>query len=218
MATDHNIANQIVSSYMDYILEHGTNPKSIFSFSKQLKIDEREFYNHFSSFEHLREKIFTEFYTKTYHLISKDKSYEKLDAANKLLTFYYTFFDLLTANRSYVSQVLKTHKNPLEKLKLLKGLRVEFKNYIKSLNIETLDFKKEEINNINESVLQELAWTQLLATLKFWLEDRSPAFEKTDVFIEKSVQASFELINISSLKNLVDFGKFFFKEKIKPQI
>jgi ubiquinone biosynthesis protein COQ9 len=53
-----------------------------------------------------------------------------------------------------------------------------------------------------------------MLTLKFWIDDRSKSFEKTDLFIEKSINASFDLINISPLNSLVDFGKFIIKEKI----
>jgi ubiquinone biosynthesis protein COQ9 len=51
--------------------------------------------------------------------------------------------------------------------------------------------------------------------LKFWMEDESPAFEKTDIFIEKSVKASFELMNITPIESLIDLGKFLYKEKIQ---
>jgi len=218
METNLNSENQIISNYMKYVLENGESPKSVFNFTKELNIEEREFYNHFSSFEQINRDIFIKFYSETIQLISKDEAYDSLDATNKLLIFYYTFFELLTANRSYVTLVLKDNKNILDKIKTLKGLREKFKNYIKTLNIETIDFKKQEINNFNENLVQELAWSQLLITLKFWLEDTSASFEKTDLFIEKSVHASFELLNVSSLKNVIDFGKFFFKEKIKPLI
>jgi hypothetical protein len=53
-----------------------------------------------------------------------------------------------------------------------------------------------------------------MMTIKFWVDDVSPAFEKTDIFIEKSVNASFELMNVAPLNHLIDFGKFLFKEKI----
>ena len=46
------------------------------------------------------------------------------------------------------------------------------------------------------------------------MEDDSADFEKTDLFIEKSIAASFELANTKPLKSVVDFGKFLFKEKI----
>jgi ubiquinone biosynthesis protein COQ9 len=53
-----------------------------------------------------------------------------------------------------------------------------------------------------------------MMTIKFWMEDSSAAFEKTDIFIEKSVNASFELMNVAPMNHLIDFGKFLFKEKI----
>ena len=48
--------------------------------------------------------------------------------------------------------------------------------------------------------------------MKFWMEDTSPAFEKTDVLIEKSVQAGFEMINTKPLESIIDLGKFLWKE------
>ena len=49
--------------------------------------------------------------------------------------------------------------------------------------------------------------------LKFWLEDTSESFEKTDVFIEKSINTSFDLLDTKALKSMLDLGKFIFKEK-----
>jgi hypothetical protein len=46
------------------------------------------------------------------------------------------------------------------------------------------------------------------------LDDTSPALEKTDIYIEKSIKATFELMNIAPIDSLIDFGKFIFKEKI----
>ena len=46
------------------------------------------------------------------------------------------------------------------------------------------------------------------------MDDSSAAFEKTDIYIEKSVNATFELMNIAPIDSLIDFGKFIFKEKI----
>jgi hypothetical protein len=47
------------------------------------------------------------------------------------------------------------------------------------------------------------------------MEDTSAAFEKTDIFIEKSVNTSFDVLNITPLKSVLDFGKFLFKEKMQ---
>lgn len=209
---------QILSKYMEYVLEHGAQPKSIYSFSKELNIEEKTFYDHYNSFESIAQDVYATFYKETINLISQDESFEQLDAKNKLLVFYYTFFELLTANRSYVIQTLKESKNILEKIKMLQPLRTHFKEFVKALDIEKIDFKKEKINELNNKGIEEMAWNQLLFTLKFWIEDTSAGFEKTDIFIEKSVNASFDLLDITPLKNIIDFGKFFFKEKIKPTL
>ena len=44
---------------------------------------------------------------------------------------------------------------------------------------------------------------------------RAASFEKTDVFIEKSVNTSFDVLDVAPIKSLIDFGKFIFKEKVK---
>ncbi len=63
--------------------------------------------------------------------------------------------------------------------------------------------------------IEELFWGHFLTTLKFWLEDTSSNFEKTDIFIEKSVDTSFEFLDVKPLKKLLDLGKFIFNEKVK---
>ncbi|MDG1503318.1 MAG: TetR/AcrR family transcriptional regulator, partial [Flavicella sp.] len=45
-------------------------------------------------------------------------------------------------------------------------------------------------------------------------EDSSPSFEKTDVLIEKSVQASFDAMNTQPVKSFIDLGKFIVKERM----
>lgn len=202
---------------MDHVLEHGEEPKSIYSFTKELKIDENEFYKFYTSFDHIESDVLVFFHDETLRLMASETSENELDAKNQLLTFYYTFFELMTNNRSYVAKSLQTGIYDLKKLKLLKPLKEEFKKFIKSLSIETVDLKQDKINSIKEKSIEELAWSQLLFTIKFWLEDTSASFEKTDLFIEKSVNASFDFLSVTPLENLIDFGKFFFKEKIKSK-
>jgi hypothetical protein len=109
---------------------------------------------------------------------------------------------------------LSEGKNQLENLKKLKGLRYEFLNFIDQLDIEVMKIKNKQLEQIKDNVVHETYWIQLMLTLKFWIDDSSKSFEKTDIFIEKSINASFDLINISPLKSFVDFGKFLIKEKI----
>jgi len=97
---------------------------------------------------------------------------------------------------------------------VLTNLKRCFTNYITELNIETIDFKQEKANNVQQKAIEESAWMQLLITIHFWMNDTSPSFEKTDIFIEKTVNTSFDLLNTTPLKSVLDLGKFLYKEKM----
>ena len=98
-------------------------------------------------------------------------------------------------------------------MKVLQGLKSHFTAYIDNLGIETINFRSEDLDKIKQKGLKEIAWGQLLATMRYWMNDDSPDFEKTDLFIEKSLKASFDLINTRPLESVIDFTKFLFKEK-----
>ncbi|MBU2951777.1 TetR/AcrR family transcriptional regulator [Tamlana agarivorans] len=208
---------QLVNLYMDYVLEHNKVPKTVYAFAKHNNFEEQIFYTFYGSFEALESHIFKMFFENTLKLLHESENYQSFDARGKLLSFYFTFFENLTANRSFVLFALNKHENKLKNLKCLSKLRQEFKDYIGSLEIETIETKQEKIDKFQQQGLMESAWVQLLVTLKFWMEDSSPSFEKTDVFIEKSVNTSFDFLDVAPLKSLMDLGKFLFKEKVQMQ-
>ncbi|ARV08331.1 heat-shock protein [Winogradskyella sp. PC-19] len=206
--------SDLITLYMDYVLMHDHKPKSVYAFAKDNNFDESKFYEFFTSFEALEQSIFKVFFDNTHKALDKSEDYQSFDARNKLLSFYYTFFENLTANRSYVVHALKGNKNDMKSLKILSHLKKSFNNYIEHLGINLIDVKQDQLQKIQNRGLKESAWLQLLVTMKFWLDDTSPSFEKTDIFIEKSVKASFDLIDTTPLKSIIDFGKFLFKEKM----
>jgi hypothetical protein len=204
----------IVSMYMDQVLEKGEKPKSVYHFAKENDFTEAEFYTFFGTLEGLEKEIFKLFFTNTIDLLHKNTDYREYNMKNKMLSFYFTFFEVLTANRSYVLQSLKLNRNPLKSLVQLTLLRDSFKEYVSEILTDDYRLEQEKLQKYQEKAIKESAWLQLMMTIKFWMDDDSAAFEKTDIFIEKSVNASFELMNVAPLNHLIDLGKFIFKEKI----
>lgn len=206
--------DKIVSMYMNYTLENNEKPKSVYNFAKLNNFSEAEFYNFFGTMESVEKEIFKMFLEKTVELLQKNQDYETYDMKSKMLSYYFTFFELLSANRSYVTMSLKQHHNDLKNLMQLSSLRNSFKKYVAGIISDDYRIQQEKFQNFQEKAIQETSWIQLLLTLKFWLDDSSPAFEKTDIYIEKSVKVTFELMNIAPIDSLIDFGKFIIKEKI----
>jgi hypothetical protein len=204
----------LVSKYMDLVLETGKEPTSIYLFTKSLNMDEAEFYKYFGTFKDLEKRIFEMFCENSLSLLAKNEDFKNYESREKLLSFYFTIVEMMTANRSFIIIQLKDNKNVLKGLNKLSKLKHSFNQFTATLDIDKIDLKQNSLERIQEKGIQEILWIQLLLIVKFWLDDTSKSFEKTDVFIEKSVHALFDMMNTTPLKSFIDLGKFIFKEKM----
>jgi len=203
----------IITKYMESVLEKNAAPKNVFIFCKENEISEADFYTFFSSLESLRQEIWVKFFENTVLTIQKEPDFETYSDRNKLLTLYFTLFELLTLNRSYVLFSLKENKEGLKNLKDLKHFRNHFKNFIGSLIQSNTSDKSDNVVKITKPIFSEGAWIHFLLLLKFWIDDTSKKFEKTDILIEKSVTTVVDLLDTKPLEGLFDLGKFLWKEK-----
>jgi hypothetical protein len=206
--------NVIISKYMDSVLEKNQEPKNVFSFCKEHKIEESEFYTFFGSLDALKQEIWVKFFENALSTIQKEEAFSGYSDKNKLLTLYFTLFELLTLNRSYVNFSLKENKEGLKNLKTLKLFRNHFKDFIVTIIDDNENMVSDKISKITKPVFAEGAWIQFLFLLKFWMDDTSKGFEKTDVLIEKSVNTVVDLLDTKPLESLFDLGKFLWKEKM----
>lgn len=206
--------NAIISMYMDYVLEKHEEPKNVFSFCKEHKIEETDFYKFFGSIDALKQDIWVKFFENAQASITKEDDFESYSDKNKLLTLYFTLFEILTLNRSFVLFSLKENKEGLKNLKSLKQFRNHFKDFIVTIIDSDTSIVNDKISKVTKPVFSEGAWIQFLFLLKFWMDDTSKEFEKTDVLIEKSVNTVVDLLNTKPLESLFDLGKFLWKEKM----
>ena len=209
-------SEKVLSDYGNYLLIHGERPKNIFVFAKENHFDEKEFYQFFSNFEHLEKEILKHFFQKSLELSLEIEGYEDMNAKERLLNLYFIFFENLTMNRSLVLMILG--KKNLSTLQKLHELKSEHQKFIKTLDfndLEILEKAKDSIKNFNEKSREEALWLHFLSIIEFWQKDESPSFEKTDLFIEKTIDTGFEFLNNEPLKKIIDLGKFLWKEKFQ---
>lgn len=206
--------DKIIELFMHETLESEHLPKSVFKFCKTHKLQESDFYKFFGSFESLQDRIWIKFYENTRGLLDKNEEYAGYSNREKMLTFFYTFFELLTLNRSYVLFVIAGESNhsQMDKMKQLRGLRSEIKAFSTELIEEANEEKNYKITQRNPRIFSEGSWVQFLFLLRFWMDDKSAGFEKTDMAIEKSVNTIFDLFDNTPLDTIIDFGKFLYKE------
>ncbi|MCW4469061.1 TetR family transcriptional regulator C-terminal domain-containing protein [Flavobacterium sp. MFBS3-15] len=216
MATKKNTTPDrqlLISKYTDHCLVHGKRPESVYKFAKDNGFEESHFYKHFSSFEALEKHFFAEMFNHTLEILEKSPAYTEYSGTEKLSAFYFTFFELATANRSFVMFALKEGGTALRNLVKLKELRTAFLPYAEAILEKPFETYGHRVGKVQDAALREGAWLQFLSILKFWMDDTSASFEKTDIFIEKSVKASADLVYNIPLKSVLDLGKFIWKEK-----
>jgi hypothetical protein len=202
----------IIVGFMSYTLEKDHFPKSPYKFCKENEVEEQIFYKYFGSLEGVKETIWETFFDNAISLLEKDENFELAKPKDKLLSFYFTFFEILLLNRSYVLFSLGGVDKIMPKMGQLSSLRRMFKGFTAEL-IEDGNVDKPSYLQHPPKIFSEAAWVQLGFLMKFWIEDSSADFEKTDQAIEKSVQTAFDVFDNTPLSALVDFGKFLWKEK-----
>lgn len=217
MQEQANITQEkIFELYGDYLLNHGEKPKNVYLFAKENNFEEKEFYHYFSGFERIEREILNHLFTKSLELASEVNSSNEVTTKEKLLNVYYIFFENMTMNRSLVLSILGSNK--IQNIKTLQNLRETHKQFVNTLDFnewEMIEKAKEDIRKFNEKSRQEALWLHLVSAIDFWKKDTSPDFEKTDIFIEKTIDTGFELMDNEPLRKVFDLGKFLWKEKFK---
>ena len=202
----------LVAAYMSDTLEREKFPRSVYRFCKDNGLEEPDFYKHFGSLEALQKEIWVTFYDKSFELLRAEKAFEGYAPREKLLGFFFTFFELLCLNRSYVLFALQQGEKPMEGLSQLSAVRTRIRGFARELVVQGNEERSSRITQHSPVVFSEGAWLQFLFLLRFWMKDGSPAFEKTDMAIEKSVNTIFDVFDNTPLERVLDFGKFLYKE------
>jgi AcrR family transcriptional regulator len=204
---------RIQLAYIDHLLNHGQRPASVYKFCIDLGIKEDEFYDHFGSFDGLERKIWKAFIERTILRLKADESYTDFSSREKLLAFYYTFFEELKSSRSFILVQLQNHRKLELTPEFLKDFRQEYLAFVESiLNVGKTNGEVAKRPYIDKQY-PELLWFHMGFLLLFWKDDSSAGFEKTDAAIEKSVNLAFDLIGKGAVDSMIDFGKFLYQTK-----
>ncbi|MCH7397108.1 TetR/AcrR family transcriptional regulator [Belliella sp. DSM 107340] len=212
--TKIDIKSKIVSGYVNHVLEHGHEPVSVFKFAKDLKMKEEDFYNYFTSFDSIKTAVWSQLFEATVESIESQEVYREYSAREKLLSFLFTWIEELKKNRSYLLSLYGNKKDVKSLLPTeVKIFKSKFKDFANEIILEGKETEEIASRPILSDRYDDALWFQVWFVFQFWLNDTSPAFEKTDAAIEKSVNLAFDLMGKSALDTFIDFAKFMYQNK-----
>ncbi|HBF20374.1 MAG: hypothetical protein CMI36_10165 [Owenweeksia sp.] len=209
-----DVTQKIVNAYKEYVLLNGTEPPSIYAFCHELGISEDEFYTHFNTFDQVASAFWSQLFKEVLRELRSDQAYVEYNTREKLLGFYYAFFEALKPHRSFA---LLSFRDSVSLLKResqhLTDLKKEFRLWVSELVNEGVRQGEIAQRSRITGAYDNIIWMQFLFLLNFWRKDGSRGFERTDAAIEKSVRFGFDLIEKNALDSAFDFGKFLFQGK-----
>lgn len=199
---------QIKKGYIDYVLTNDEQPKSVYSFVKKLKITEAEFYAFYASFESIEKNIWFELTIETIDEVKKQELWAQYSSREKMLSFFYSYVELLKSQRSFVIYSLKKQPKKLGTPAVLSGVKPIFENFAEEIINEGLESGELADRKFFAKRYKDALWVQYAFILNFWIDDDSNGFEKTDEAIERGIQVTFDLFQRSPIDNLFEYGKF----------
>lgn len=206
----------IMDSFMTYVVDHGFDIE-LSSFCKAHKINKKQFNGEFESIDEVERQVWAELMKAAIVTTTGDSQLDSFSMREKLLTLYYTFFENCALNSSFLKASI-SHHGRTGMLKVLKPLKEEFVAVINSFQSISIPFGRqyeESINRLANSAVGESFYAQLLFLLDFWFNDDSAEYEKTDIAIEKTVRASMDMLDVTPVKSVIDFAKFFWTERLQ---
>lgn len=203
----------IRSAYQEYVLTEGKRPASVYKFCLDLGIKEETFYSQVASFESLEKLIWKSYATTAINKLEADEAFGDFSAREKVLAFYFTLAEILKQNRSFVLLQLREHKKLEITPVFLKDFKHEFESFIEKILTTGKASGEVAQRPYLDKRYPQLFWVHMGFMLQYWCDDDSAGFEKTDAFIEKSVNLAFDLIGKGAFDSAVDFVKFIYQSK-----
>jgi AcrR family transcriptional regulator len=202
--------DRIKQAYLDFVLNEGHPPQSVFKLTQQLGIAEPEFYQYYPNFDAIDREIWADFSRRARETAAAEPVWDSYGSREKLLAFYYTVLEILKNNRSYALMSLRRslHRVPALTPRVLDDFRQDFENFVSDL----LSSGRVSGEIANRPLVQDgyprFFWQQALFVLGYFAKDDTVNFERTDAAVEKAVTLSFDLVGRNSLDSAVDFVRF----------
>ncbi|MCS7077896.1 MAG: TetR family transcriptional regulator C-terminal domain-containing protein [Bacteroidia bacterium] len=196
---------ELLQKYIDYVSKQGERPSTVSKLTFAIGIKESDFYTHFSSLKQIEQFYWTQTHQTVVNTITQQEVYANYSVREKLLSYAFTLIEFLKQNRSFVQIVLKKNCDAL------KAYKQDLKAYVEPLITEGTQKGEIEDRMFLTQHYSNVIIQSLIAILYFWIKDESTNFEKTDVYVEKSINFIMDILH----KNWIDTGLDFLKYQFK---
>jgi hypothetical protein len=201
---------QILEAYIRYLGGHGQPPVTVTRFCQDNGFDEISFFKEFASFDALEGAFWGGIVSDVMEAVEAGTEWNGFAARERYLAFLYAFIEQSLNHRSMLLLRLKG-VSPFTRLPALRKMEVRFKEFADT--VVSHGFSTGEIadRGLLRSFYPNALYMHFRGVIQFNLQDDSEGYERTDLYIEKTVKLVFELIRSQPIDSAFDLGKFLFR-------
>ena len=203
---------RIISGYISYLQQEGHAPVSVHRLCQALKISEKEFYVEFPSLGAVEKTFWKQWIDLIISAVTGGKEWDAFSAREQYLAFLFAFAGGALERRSLLEQRF-ANLTLLCSPDALEGLKSSFKDFASGIIARGMESGEIAHRGPLGNVYPEVLYIHWRSVLEYFLKDESPGFERTDAFIEKTVELAFDLLRTQAVDSAADLVRF-----LLPQI
>ncbi len=202
----HN-REKFLGAFRDHVSRHGQPPASVLALCESVGLGERDFYTEFGYIESLESAFWEELFSKTLAAAESGAEWEGFGARQRMLAFLFAFLEKSLDVRTVLLfrfRDLSPTCNP----DWLRGMEHRFKDWASGLirhgNESGEIAERGRLSGLYPSALYLL----FRSVIDFHVKDTSARYERSDAFVEKSVNLAFDLMRTQAIDSAFDLLRF----------
>jgi AcrR family transcriptional regulator len=192
--------NALTSAYVSMVNAdaHAINPHTV---AEKAGVSEADFYQHFPSVEAIGSRVWLDLGKEVAQILQESEAYRSYPARQKVLSYFFTFFDVALKHRTFVSKTWCQEA-------VTKAYKDEFKLLMSELVREGIDSDDIKDRLTLSSQYPKVLWELHQKLVGFWLKDQSEGFTDTEKAVESYSRLPLELMGPNLFDTVLDTFKF----------
>ena len=199
---------QWIAAYKSFLLEKGALPANAKELAEYCDKSLKEFREKFLGLEQLETAVIRLYFKEAVDLLMADESFHEYSNKEKQLAFLYVLIEKVGKDEEFLHEFI--HHKKWEKTFAIKVVKMVNQQ---ELSWASINWKNSRMANLGFNPKQSILIQHALSTIAFFLKDSSPEKQDTDAYIEKTTDVLYRLTDTSTLRSMLDLGKFLFSRR-----
>src|SRR5688572_8792828 len=182
----------LLHAYSDFYIKEGRLPRHEAEFTHSAGLDEKDMYGAYSSLSVIDRQLFRNWAEETITACNTDPSFSSYGVREKMLALCFTLLETLKPHRSLIKTIEKKYRGFNNAA--IKGMQQPMQDFFQALVVEGTTNGEIVARPLIGPRYKQVLWTAVVIILKYWLQDESNHFEKSDIAVEKTVHLAMDLM------------------------